>query len=386
MHVLVYRRYHLLSDGDAADAEFDAEVARLLAGLGGALVARTKAALPALAGTMGGWHVSMQALPSRDAYLRLLAAPEYAAALARLEPHVAGVESVAVADVIDRRADPAGDCAWRRWEGFDPLAPLPFDLTSAEGIAMAGMLAGPTDDGLPLQVWNVDQLMPNATRFPGGPPDYMRMAQDAGWRAGGIHSVVMGCPQNECDTDVIDGDLLAGINSIMLVQYPSARAMARMVNDPGFDGSAKYAPGYFVKNADVPARVVNDGIARIPSPLARDQGPQQPTDCSDPAYLRARRAEAAEVGGARCDVDSMWGGIVPCAEAVGAGHCGARRSCAEWVFGSVHVCTGATPWSMVDMAFSPPQDPATPHGASVLASGLWHRALRNGAVDACRGG
>lgn len=171
----------------------------------------------------------------------------------------------------------------------------------------------------------------------------------------------------------------------MLVQYPSALAMARMVNDPGFEGSAKYAPGYFVRNADVPARVINDGVSTIPSPLARHPAtPQFPTDCSDPAFHRARKAEASEVGGARCDIDVMREGIVPCAEAVGAGHCGRRRSCEDWVFGSVHVCTGATPWADVDMAFSPPQDPATPHGASVATSGLWHRALRNGAVDACR--
>merc|ERR1712217_670220 len=102
---------------------------------------------------------------------------------------------------------------------------------------------------------------------------------------------------------VLNGEALEGINGFILIQYPSARTIARMISDPMFDDSLKRNKQVFSKNKDVPARVLNDGLTTIPSPLATLQK-QGPTDCEDPGWQRARKAEnGIDANGNPCDID-----------------------------------------------------------------------------------
>lgn len=328
----------------------------------------------------------MQAFPSVDAYVALLENPDYQAAFTHMLPHVQEIESLAIEQLIDFRADPWTDCAWRPWAGFNSSAPFPFEMGGPIGQLFAAVAAGESDDGLPIQVWNVDQMvLPNATRFPGGSPEYVRGPLYSGWKMGGIHRVVMSCPGNRCLAMALQGDLLANINALMLVQYPSARTMARMVNDPDFNPLLKYDPDYFVKNADIPARVLNDGLATIPSPLAINYGKQVPTNCNAPEWHRARAAETAVAGGSECDVDKMWDGVSRCVHSVRAGQCGnPAGSCAEWLLTQGRVCTASVLWESIEQMFDPPLCDNKPHGTMQYTTGLWELALRNGAVDECR--
>jgi len=274
--------------------------------------------------------------------------------------------------------------------GFDPSEPLPY--TGSPAYTPHGMLgrlanyfmACSSDDGYPLQVWNVDGYQPGAARNCGGPPDYVDGASAASFRMGMIHSVVMACPEVACDSFVLDGEALEGINGFMLVQYPSARTMARMINDPAFEIAAKHDDAVFAKNMDVPARVLNDGLTTVPSPLAIFQK-QVPTDCEDPAWRRARKAEdGVDADGRPCDVDKFKAGMAEFGPAAVEGHCGATGACKDWMLSKLQACAGALNMFSSDM-FAQPQPPESPHGKMLLAIGLYQRALESGAVEACRG-
>lgn len=383
---MVYRRYsivtHLLNDVYELDKEFDTAIAKALLSLGGALVVRTRAAMPRFVPEAGGWFVSMQAFPNRSAYLRLLSLPEFADAFEKVRNHFSEASSLAMAEVIDNRQDPAQDCAWKPW-GFNQNEPLPYTAKGFLGKLINFALTGSSDDGYPLQVWNVDGYQPGAARSAGGTPLYVDGAIQASWRMGMIHSIVMACPEVVCDSLVLDGEALEGINGFMLIQYASARTLARMVNDPAFGTSPKKDTRVFTKNMDVPARVLNDALAIVPSPLAKLQH-QVPTDCQDPAWQRARKAEEGIDSRANpCDIDKFKAGMEECAPAALEGHCGKTGVCKYWMLHTLQACAGALTMFNAEV-FAQPHPAGTPHGM-MFTGGLYHRALESGAVKTCAG-
>merc|ERR1712086_966091 len=124
-------------------------------------------------------------------------------------------------------------------------------------------------------------------------------------------------------------------NGFMLIQYPSGRTMARMLNDPDWDNSLKRDETVFSKNKGIPARVLNDGLTTIPSPLATFQK-QIPTDCENIAWQRARKAEnGTDTDGKPCNIDDFKDLMADCIPAALQGHCGKNDVCKKWMLSSL---------------------------------------------------
>lgn len=393
VHILVYRKYYyptclssMTTPYDDADKDFDLTVSQVLASVGGAIVARTKAIMPNVAvgpemlTSLTGWYVSMYGLPNRSAYKRFLSSTDYKKAREKLGCFKTDVESIAIANWVDYRVDPKVDCAWRPW-GFDKTTPYPFPTTAMHDYVYSLF----HDDGTPLQVWNVDQYLPGSADKYGGDPTYTKGAIKASWLMGMIHQPRSMCPGNVCDTQPLEGHLLTGINSVIIMEYPSVRTFLRMITDKewvqvSYLKHFSFAENPFVKNADVPALVVQDEIpVTVPSPFATPETPSIATDCKDPAFISARKAEAAtSADGTECDIEAMDEHVERCTRAVRQGNCvdAEGKSCAEWMLGPGSVCTQAVNYTMPETA---------PEGflTGLFTVGLKNLAKSNGAWNKC---
>jgi len=386
VHILVYRKYNFawpscwMTSRDDADRAFDEVVSQVLGSVGGALVARTKPILANIPGVEegDGWYVSMYGLPNRSSYLRFLDSSEYKDARRKLTSCFrTDFESIAIANWVDYRVNHRTDCAWKPW-GFDPSAPYPWP-TSVEQQVLNAVLSM-EDDGYPIQVWNVDQYKPGRAHEIGGPENYSQGAIKASQKMGMIHAFRSMCPDNICETQPLEGDFLNGINSVIIIEYPSLRALMRMTNDPDFDGSLKKIDeGPFVKNADVMSRVISDEVpVTVPSPFGMPETPPLATNCEDPAYISARKGETAINADNRvCDVDLMLNDTDRCILAVLDGRCvdDEGESCAEWLLGPGSVCTQALRYTVPAIL---PEDTM-----DLRTAGLLNTAMDNGVWDLC---
>lgn len=384
VHILVYRKYNFAwpqcwtTSPDDEDKAFDMTASQLLETLGGALVARTKAFMPTWLGLdEAGWYVSMYGLPNRSSYVELINSSKYKEAQDKLSSCFSTqMESIAIANWVDNRLNPETDCSWKPW-GFDPSAAFPWPTSL--GQKLFNSVLAQEDDGFPIHVWNVDQYKAGRAHDMGGSKEYRKGATKAIWKMGSMSSIRAMCPENVCDTQPLEGDFLRGINSVNIVEYPSMRALLRMMSDEDFDGSLKKSgeANPFVKNADVPARNIRDEVRVItPSPFSKARPPLA-TDCEDASYKRARIGELAKAAdGSTCDVVAMEKDYDRCTRAVLNGKChdSEGRSCADWLLGPGIVCTQAIRYTLME---------TYPEKAGAYTGGLKSTAQLNGALDAC---